>query len=81
MFAIALRLITVLAIAYLFGLLVAWLVSLFNAADDGGDDRGGGGDASPPKPPGPNHEASQPSEKILVEVDPSYYLDEFELKK
>ena len=81
MFVIALRLITVLALAYLFGLLVAWLVSLFNAADDGEDDRGGGGDASPPKPPGPNHEASQPGGKIWVEVDQSYYLDEFKLKK
>ena len=81
MFAIALRLMTVLAIAYLFGLLVAWLFSLFNAADDGEDDRGGDGDA-PPKPPGPSDDAAQPQRvRRLVEVDESYYLDEFDLKK
>ena len=37
MFLIAFRFVVLLAIAYLFGLLVAWLFSLFNS-DNGGDD-------------------------------------------
>lgn len=81
MFAIALRLLSVLAIAYLFGLLVAWLVAFFNRADDGGDDRGGD-EPSPSPPPKPSDEAPLPrSGKKLVEVDESYYLEEFDLQK
>ena len=70
----------VLAIAYLFGLLVAWLFSFFN----GGDDGGGGGGNSPvnPQPPEPGKTLNNKSgKKRLVEVDESYYLEEFDLSK
>lgn len=80
MFVIATRLITLLAIAYLFGLLVAWLFSLFNT-DNGGDDfRRGSSDAPKPPNPGKALELTK-SEKRLVEVDESYYLEEFDLSK
>ena len=80
MFVIAIRLITLLAIAYLFGLIVAWLFSLFNA-DNGGDDfRRGNPDA--PKPPNPGKALElNKDKKRLVEVDESYYLEEFDLSK
>ena len=80
MFVIAIRLITLLAIAYLFGLLVAWIFSLFNT-DNGGDDfRRGSSDV--PKPPNPGKELElNKSQKRLVEVDESYYLEEFDLSK
>lgn len=80
MFVIAYRLIVLLAVAYLFGLLVAWLFSLFNA-DDGGDDFGGG-DPVPPQPPEPGKTLKLATKKKrLVEVDESYYLEEFDLSK
>ena len=78
MFVIAIRLIALLAISYLFGLLVAWLFSLFNQ-DNGGDDfRDGDPDTPPPSPPGKELELNQ-DKKRLVEVDESYYLAEFDL--
>lgn len=80
MFLIGLRILTVLAIAYLFGLIVAWLFSLFNS-DDGGDDfRRDSPDT--PKPPKPG-EFLEPKnhKKRLVEVDESYYLEEFDLSE
>ena len=80
MIVIAIRLIALFAIAYLFGLIVAWVFSLFNA-DDGGDDfRRGNPDT--PQPPTPGKSLNQPqSKKRLVEVDESYYLEEFDLSK
>ena len=78
MFLIAFRLIILLASAYLFGLLVAWVFSLFNTGD-GGDDFGGD-DPVPPKPPEPGKTLKQKKDnKRLVEVDESYYLEEFDL--
>ena len=81
MFLIAIRLITLLATACLFGLLVAWLFSLFNAGN-GGDDfrRGGEPDAPEPPEPGKTLELNK-AKKRLVEVDESYYLEEFDLSK
>ena len=80
MIVIAIRLIALLAIAYLFGLLVAWLFSLFNA-DNGGDDFRRG-DPDPPKPPKPGKSLElDKGKKRLVEVDESYYLEEFDLSK
>ena len=79
MFVIAYKLIILLAAAYLFGLLVAWLFSLFNTGD-GGDDFGRD-DPVPPKPPEPGKTLKQNSKKRLVEVDESYYLEEFDLNK
>lgn len=80
MFVIAIRLITLLAIAYLFGLLVAWLFSLFNA-DNGGDDFRRN-DPDTPKPPKPGNALEiTKTKKRLVEVDESYYLEEFDLSK
>jgi hypothetical protein len=80
MFLIATRLITLIAIAYLFGLFVAWLFSIFNS-DDGGDDfRRGEPDV--PKPPAPEKTLKpEPNKKRWVEVDESYYLEEFDLSK
>ena len=79
MFVIALRLAIVLAVAYLFGLLVAWLFSLFNS--DGGDDFRDG-DPDSPKPPNPGNALKlETGKKRLVEVDESYYLEEFDLSK
>lgn len=81
MFLIAFRIIVVLATAYLFGLFVAWLFSLFNTDDGGGGDFGKD-EPVPTKPPEPG-KSSQPqkSKKRLVEVDESYYLEEFDLDK
>ena len=80
MIVIAIRLIALLAIAYLFGLLVAWLFSLFNA-DNGGDDFRRG-DPDTPKPPKPGRSLElDKGKKRLVEVDESYYLEEFDLSK
>ena len=80
MFLIALRLIVLIAVSYLFGLLVAWLFSLFNA-DDGGNDFGrDDGDIPPPPETGKSLEKAK-GKKRLVEVDESYYLEEFDLKK
>lgn len=81
MFLIGLRLIILLATAYLFGLLFAWLWSLFNSGD-GGDD-GRGDDPDSPKPPNPTKtlEPNQKGKKRLVEIDESYYLEEFDLSK
>ena len=80
MIVIAIRLIALLAIAYLFGLLVAWLFSLFNA-DNGGDDfRRGDPDTPKPPKPGKSLELNK-GKKRLVEVDESYYLEEFDLSK
>lgn len=79
MFLIATRLITMLAIAYLFGLLVAWLFSLFNS-NDGGDGDFDGNRPDSPKPPESQKTLEQnKSKKRLVEVDESYYLEEFDL--
>ncbi len=78
MFLIAFRLIVLLAAAYLFGLIVAWLFSLFNN-NNGGDDFGGD-EPVPPKPPEPGKTLSPTKgKKRLVEVDESYYLEEFDL--
>ena len=78
MFLIAIRFIALFAIAYLFGLLVVWLFSLFNT-DNGGDDfRRDDPDAPQPPPPGKALELNQ-NKKRLVEVDESYYLEEFDL--
>lgn len=74
---IALKLTILLASAYLFGLFVAWLFSLFNS--DGGDDFR---DDEPdtPQPPPPGKALKQKTDKKrLVEVDESYYLEEFDL--
>ncbi len=80
MFLIATRLITLLAIAYLFGLFVAWLFSLFN--DSNGGDEGGGDNPDTPKPPEPGKTLEQKrNKKRLVEVDEYYYLEEFDLSK
>lgn len=80
MFLIATRFLTLLAIAYLFGLLVAWLFSLFNDNDGGDDFRDDNPDT--PKPPQPGKTLTQKeSRKRLVEVDESYYLEEFDLSK
>jgi hypothetical protein len=79
MFLIATKFIMLLAIAYLFGLLVAWLFSFFND-NDGGDDRGNN-DPDTPKPPQPGRIAQPKNRKRLVEVDESYYLEEFDLSK
>ena len=85
MFVIAIRLITLLAVAYLFGLLVAWLFSLFNDGNGGDDFRRD--DPETPQPPNPgktlkidNLETNK-GKKRLVEVDESYYLEEFDLNK
>ena len=80
MFVIAIRLITLLAISYLFGLIVAWLFWLFNT-DNGGDDFSRD-DPEAPKPPDPGKALELTKEKKrLVEVDESYYLEEFDLSK
>lgn len=80
MFLIAIRFIALLAIAYLFGLLVAWLFSLFNA-DNGGDDFRRD-DPDTPKPPKPGKALTlDEGKKRLVEVDESYYFEEFDLSK
>ncbi|MGF1478766.1 MAG: LapA family protein [Cyanophyceae cyanobacterium] len=78
MFVIAIRLLMALAIAYLFGLLVAWLVSFFNGSDDDGW-HDGGDQPTPPLPPGSGEKPQ--SEKRLVEVDESYYIEEFDLSR
>ncbi|MGD1920910.1 MAG: LapA family protein [Pleurocapsa sp.] len=80
MFVIALRLATILAIAYLFGLFVSWLFWLFNSSDGGDDFRDGEPDT--PKPPVPGNALKiEADKKRLVEVDESYYLAEFDLTK
>ncbi|MDJ0535796.1 MAG: LapA family protein [Xenococcaceae cyanobacterium MO_207.B15] len=80
MFLIAFRIIILLASAYLFGLLVAWLFSLFNSSN-GGDD-GYSNDPDTPKPPEPGKTLElQKGKKRLIEVDESYYLEEFDLSK
>ena len=80
MFVIAIRLLALLAIAYLFGLLVAWLFSLFNS-DNGGDDFRRG-DPDSPQPPNPGRTLELDNgKKRLVEVDESYYLEEFDLSR
>ena len=74
---IALKLSILLASAYLFGLFVAWLFSLFNS--DGGDDfRDNEPDTPQPSPPG-KALTQKTAKKRLVEVDESYYLEEFDL--
>ena len=80
MFLIALRLITLLATAYLFGLLVAWLFSLFNGNNGGDDFRNDEPDSPQPPEPGKALELNK-HKKRLVEVDESYYLEEFDLSK
>lgn len=78
MIVIASRLLTLLAIAYLFGLLVAWIFSWFGN-DNGGDDFRRD-DPQPPQPPDPGKTLElDPGKKRLVEVDESYYLEEFDL--
>ncbi len=81
MFLIGLRFVIVLAIAYLFGLLVAWVLSFFNGSDgDGWDDDGN--EPISPIPPEPGEDSKQKTrKKRLVEVDESYYLEEFDLRK
>lgn len=79
MIVIAIRLIALLAISYLFGLLVAWLFSLFNSSDGGDDFRRD--DPDTPQPPDPGKSLEQTKvQKRLVEVDESYYLAEFDLR-
>ena len=80
MFLIAFRLIMALAIAFLFGLLVNWIFSLFNDSDDGGWDHGGD-DPTPPTPPEPGESPRRKRGKRLVEVDEEYYLEEFDVSK
>ena len=80
MIVIAIRLLALLAISYLFGLLVAWLFSLFNS-DNGGDDfRRGDPDSPQPPNPGITLEIDN-GKKRFVEVDESYYLEEFDLSR
>ena len=80
MFVIAIRLITLLAVSYLFGLIVAWLFSLFDG-DNGGDDFRRD-DPEAPKPPNPGKALEiTEDKKRLIEVDESYYLEEFDLSK
>ena len=80
MFLIAFRFISLLAIAYLFGLFVAWLFWLFNSNDGGDDFRRD--DPDTPKPPKSGKTLDTNSgKKRLVEVDESYYLEEFDLSK
>ena len=82
MFLIAFRIVILLASAYLFGMLVAWLFSLFNSSNGGGDEGGGGDDPDTPQPPEPGKTLElQKGKKRLVEVDESYYLEEFDLSK
>ena len=79
MFLIGLRLLMVLAIACLFGVFFAWLVSFFNGSSGGGwDDRGDEPDPKGPSDPGGISQPKQ-EKKRLVEVDESYYLEEFDL--
>ena len=80
MFLIAFRFISLLAIAYLFGLFVAWLFWLFNSNDGGDDFRRDDPDTPKPPKPGKILDTSN-SKKRLVEVDESYYLEEFDLSK
>ena len=80
MFLIAIRLIALLAIAYLFGLLVAWVFSLFGTGDGGDDFRRDDPDTPQPTPPGKTLDENR-QKKRLVEVDESYYLEEFDLNK
>ena len=80
MFLIALRLIILLATAYLFGLLCVWLWSLFNSGNGGDDGRGDEPDS--PKPPNPTKTLeAKKGKKRLVEIDEFYYLEEFDLSK
>lgn len=79
---LAIRLIALLAIAYLFGLLVVWVFSFFD--NDGGGDDFRDGDPDTPQPPdsGKTLEPAQTgNRKRLVEIDESYYLEEFDLSK
>jgi len=66
MFLIALRLVIVLALAYLFGLLVAWVASLFSDRDLEAEN---------------NSISTASSEIRSIEVDESYYLAEFDIYK
>ena len=75
---IALRIVIILTVSYLFGLLVAWLFSLFNSSNCGDDFGGNDPDTSNPPQPGKTLEL-QKGKKRLVEVDESYYLEEFDL--
>ena len=79
MFVIGIKLVVLLAVAYLFGLIVAWLFSLFNP--DNGDDDFRQDDPKDPQPPEPGKTLSNKGKKRLVEVDEFYYLEEFDLKK
>ncbi len=74
MFLIGLRIASLLAIAYLFGLLITWLLSLFSGSEGGDDGWDFDGDEpNAPMPPGSG-------KKRLVEVDEYYYLQEFDLR-
>ncbi|MEL6931121.1 MAG: LapA family protein [Cyanobacteria bacterium J06600_6] len=80
MFLIATRFLSLLAIAYLFGLLVAWIFSIFN--NDGGGDDFRQDDPESPQPPNPGKTLELDNgKKRLVEVDESYYLEEFDLSR
>ena len=81
MFVIAVRLIALLAIAYLFGLLVAWLFSLFNSGNGGDDFRDDDPNTPNPSPLSEKTLSPKSNKKRLVEVDESYYLEEFDLSK
>ncbi|WP_036482987.1 hypothetical protein [Myxosarcina sp. GI1] len=74
MFLIGLRIIILLAVAYLFGLLVAWLFAMFGNGNGGDDFR-----RDDPETPSPQGDPE--NKKRLVEVDESYYLEEFDLSK
>lgn len=81
MLVIGLRLLTVLALAFLFGLLVSWVFSWFDNPDRGGGDTPED-DPIPPTPPGLEKKmVSATGKKRLVEVDESYYLEEFDLDR
>ena len=78
---ILLRMLLILAISYLIGLLMAsWLISLFQiAGDDGGISRGNERRFSTMLPDRDAISRRKHRQKWWVEVDESYYLEEFDL--
>ena len=81
MFLIAIRLAMVLAAACLLGLIFAWIIALFSPSDDGGWDDGND-EPKPDLPPNPGKKLPKESpQKRFVQVDESYYLAEFDLRK
>lgn len=81
MTVLAIKLIALFAIAYLFGLFVVWISSFFDNNDDD-DFRRGTPDPTQPPDPGKARDLNKgEGKKRLVEVDESYYLEEFDLSK